>query len=453
MCGASISWTLKVAHVVQSANPSNERRDRVVAFVAGRLDPAESVAAVLTEAEISSSRSILGSLRSRRCSVVVTDRRVFIIGESSWTGGPKRISATADRNQVHVTDWDAASGRLVLSGINGAITLQVRLLDAASLQDEATAVVTALSPALAGAASEPAQQSAPPTGALAAPADRSGAGRIVFGFAYAGIVILLVALIAVPVFFLVSSLTSGGGGRAARSASRPPATRGPSRATTSTTAAPRPPAPAASASPTAPQFGRVVYQNSLATPSQGIDAVTSDQFGSALFANEQYVISESKSSSYFTVTPGDLKPQIGLVSAPTIAVDVTATPTKPSDGAYGVMCRSDNGGDSGYIFAILQTGEADITRVDNSRFRNLAALPAGRSPAIATGTAENRIRGICSGADGQPAHLTLVVNGQQVLEATDDQNPLSAKGTFQLFVEDADQPSAVAFSNLVVQVP
>jgi len=439
--------------VVQSTNPSSERRDRVVAFVAGRLDPAESVVAVLTEAEISSSRSIIGSLRSRRCSVVVTDRRVFIIGESGWTGGPKRISATADRNQVQVTDWNAASGRLVLSGINGAITLQVRLLDAASLQDEATAVVAAISPALAGAASEPAQPLAPPIGAPSAPSHRSAAGRVVFGFVYVGIVILLVAVVAVPVFFLVSSLTSGGAGQAARSGSRPPATQRPSRATTSTTAAPRSGGPAPSASPTAAQFGRVVYQNSLGAPSQGIDVVTSDQYGSALFVNQQYVISESKSSSYFTVTPGDLKPQTGLASAPTIAVDVTATPTTPSDGAYGVMCRSDNGGDSGYIFAILQSGEADITRVDNSRFRNLATLPAGRSPAIAQGSAQNRVRGICSGGDSQPAHLTLVVNGQQVLTATDAQNPLNPRGTFQLFVEDADQSSAVAFSNLLVQVP
>jgi hypothetical protein len=341
----------------------------------------------------------------------------------------------------------------VLSGINGAITLQVRLLDAASLQDEATTLVAAIPPALAGAASEPAQPLVPPIGAPSAPSHRSAAGRVVFGFVYVGIVILLVAVVAVPVFFLVSSLTSGGGGQAARTGSRPPTTQRPSRATTSTTAAPRSGGPAPSASPTAAQFGRVVYQNSLADPSQGIDVVTSDQYGSALFVNQQYVISESKSTSYFTVTPGDLKPQTGLTSAPTIAVDVTATPTTPSDGAYGVMCRSDNGGDSGYIFAILQSGEADITRVDNSRFRNLATLPAGRSPAIAQGSAQNRVRGICSGGDGQPAHLTLVVNGQEVLKATDAQNPLSPRGTFQLFVEDADQSSAVAFSNLLVQVP
>lgn len=426
------------------------RRDRVLAFITEHLKPGESVAAVLSEAEVGHSRTVVEGLRSRRCSVVVTDQRVFIVAESGWTGLPKKIRSEAARDQIQVTEWNPASGRLVLSGLNGATELQVRLLDATSLLDEATAVVGALSPELAAHGATPNQAgSTSVPEVLSQPSDaRIGIG---FGVLYVCCVGLLAAVVIVPLYFLVSYLTGGGGGTSTHAGTRSQQTEGSTRATTTTAPARRPGSPTTAVA-TAPQFGRSVYQAPLSAPTPDIGAA-SDPFGSARFVGQQYVVSETKASSYFTITPGDLHSATGLTSAPTVAIDVTATPTTASDGDYGVMCRASQSGDVGYAFSIFSDGQASISRFDMGDVRRLAQLPPSGSPAIVQGANQNRLRAICSGGEGQPVDLTLVVNGQQVLQATDTQNPLSPGGTFQLFVEDAGQPVSAAFSTLVVQVP
>jgi hypothetical protein len=79
--------------------------------------------------------------------------------------------------------------------------------------------------------------------------------------------------------------------------------------------------------------------------------------------------------------------------------------------------------------------------------------PDAPEPAIARGLASNVIRADCSGGPGEPAVLTLAVNGETVASAEDpDPLPPGGVGLAAAGPTDADPAGfAVAFDDLLVE--
>jgi carbonic anhydrase len=196
-----------------------------------------------------------------------------------------------------------------------------------------------------------------------------------------------------------------------------------------------------------------VYQQPLATPSP--DFAAFHQSGaSGTYANGGYEVTVASGTSEL-VYPASLMKVTGRPSEPTTDVGVIATSTSNPDAFYGVDCRLNSSGSQGYFLEVTGGGLASIGDSSNQ----FAALSAP-SPVILRTGQPNVIRGICSGAAGEPVRLTLIVNGVTVLQTTRAQSPLPPTGTVGI---DVDNPTSanggssgaatVRFLDFAVRVP
>src|SRR5690606_26566051 len=99
-----------------------------------------------------------------------------------------------------------------------------------------------------------------------------------------------------------------------------------------------------------------------------------------------------------------------------VMIDVQATqiiaPDNDNNG-YGVMCRIQDDGKTGYLLRISGDGFASIYLAAEDGFVELAAWTA--TDAINLGNATNHIQVLCEGS-----RLALMVNDELVVEAEDD---------------------------------
>jgi hypothetical protein len=142
---------------------------------------------------------------------------------------------------------------------------------------------------------------------------------------------------------------------------------------------------------------------------------------------------------------------VGPASPTTLTVEASVTKRHGGRGDFGVVCRA-TAGNAGYVFSIDDDGFVAIQRYDGSPtgWRVLARLTA---PSHAVKRRHrNDVVGTCTGAPGQPQHLTLVVNGYRVLDAQDNR-PLDAGPGAGLSVKaDGGAPVSVRFDHFVVRV-
>lgn len=140
----------------------------------------------------------------------------------------------------------------------------------------------------------------------------------------------------------------------------------------------------------------------------------------------------------------------GLDSAPlNIAIEVSARPIVGIAYLhYGILCRSDYSGRSGYEFQISQ-GLAQIVKWVNGQ-------PTPLTPSVPTtppGNGANQLRATCTRAGNQDAvHLAFWVNGKKLDDVTDRTNPI-ASGTVGLTAEKASGATGaveVEYGNFVV---
>ena len=114
-------------------------------------------------------------------------------------------------------------------------------------------------------------------------------------------------------------------------------------------------------------------------------------------------------------------------------------------GSYGVLCRSTGSG-SYYALEIGADGVARIGKVSGGQF-SLLGTSRGAPPGPST-----RVQGRCTGGRaGQPAVLTLSIDGRRALTARDRESPFGS-GATGLIVESFDRGGVrVSFDDFVVK--
>jgi uncharacterized caspase-like protein len=116
---------------------------------------------------------------------------------------------------------------------------------------------------------------------------------------------------------------------------------------------------------------------------------------------------------------------------PKISITVEAQRiTGGQDTWYGIACRADaNNGDLDYVF-LIGDGHAEIGKEDASGYHTLRGVDTSTLDA----DAKNSLDADCTGdEDSGSVYFNLYVNGEKVVEWTDDANPLPT-GTVGLFV-------------------
>ncbi len=128
-----------------------------------------------------------------------------------------------------------------------------------------------------------------------------------------------------------------------------------------------------------------------------------------------------------------------------VTVGVLAADRGTALGSYGVICRSTGGG-SYYALELGADGVARIGKVSSGRF-GLLGTTRGAPPGPST-----RIQGRCTGGrSGQPAVLTLSVDGKRKLSARDSESPFGS-GAAGLIVESFERGGVrVVFDDFVVK--
>jgi hypothetical protein len=112
---------------------------------------------------------------------------------------------------------------------------------------------------------------------------------------------------------------------------------------------------------------------------------------------------------------------------------------------YGITCRADaNTGTPAYVF-LIGDGYVSIGKDEASGFHSLKGIQASTIDA----DAKNHLDADCNG-DEESVYLNLYVNGEPIIEWTDDANPLPI-GTVGLFVAtDTDTAVEAEFDNFSV---
>ncbi len=134
---------------------------------------------------------------------------------------------------------------------------------------------------------------------------------------------------------------------------------------------------------------------------------------------------------------------VGVFTDVDIAVDALQT-AGPFKDLFGVICRYQDA-DNFYRLVIGADGYAGITKRSGGVVTVISGPVLTVSNAVNLGFAANHIEAICKGFQ-----LTLLVNGELVAQATDDQ---FASGEVGLFVSSKDVGAEIHFDNFVVKNP
>ncbi|MBA8950999.1 hypothetical protein HNR61_002630 [Actinomadura namibiensis] len=133
--------------------------------------------------------------------------------------------------------------------------------------------------------------------------------------------------------------------------------------------------------------------------------------------------------------PGSEVPQNALVS-----VTVTSAAGSP-DSQYGLACRSNNDGKDQYAFVVRKDGKGATLTKYSARTGSKDLLTVDEVPGHKA-KGPNRLQVACADPDGKgkEVRLRLWVNGEQVLDHADEQQPL-ANGWAGLTVRRGGNPS------------
>lgn len=197
-----------------------------------------------------------------------------------------------------------------------------------------------------------------------------------------------------------------------------------------------------SALPSGDTDKNILFKDDFSNTSSGWDSFNQED-GITDYKDGAYRIYVNKTDFDYWANPGltDLPGDVR------VEVDVTKT-AGPDANDIGMICRSKDS-DTGYnfyYFVISSDGFANIAKIENSEHSLLAELTDAAHPAIKTGNVANRLRADCIGNT-----LTLYVNDQQVLTATDT---TFTSGDVGLIAGTFDEVGTdVLFDNFIVIAP
>jgi hypothetical protein len=152
--------------------------------------------------------------------------------------------------------------------------------------------------------------------------------------------------------------------------------------------------------------GLVLFQDDFSNPGSGWNTYQ-DSNGSTDYSNGSFRIKVT-ATDYLLWT----NPKQSLQNDISINVDATKA-GGPDDNAFGIICRHQDN-DNFYYFVITSEGYAGISMFKNGEKIWLTGDSLIPSDAIHQGAATNSIRADCAGST-----LTLYVNNQQIVSATD----------------------------------
>lgn len=183
---------------------------------------------------------------------------------------------------------------------------------------------------------------------------------------------------------------------------------------------------------------KVLFEDDFSDTSSGWDRVETDT-GTTDYSDGSYRILVSQTQFDAWANPaqsfdGD------------VIVEVDATKNGgPDDNDFGVICHYQNV-DNFYYFHITSDGYALIGKVTGGQQARISGDDYEATGAVRQGAASNHIRGECVGDS-----LTLIVNGEEVLSATDTDH---TGGDVGLMAGTFDTAGAdILFDNFVVSEP
>jgi hypothetical protein len=200
--------------------------------------------------------------------------------------------------------------------------------------------------------------------------------------------------------------------------------------------------------PTEPQTTEsVIFQDDFSSQANGWDDAGSTRVGGHYYNNDSYRIYATLGVDDGVAGGRPTSASIIYPSAPaklSIKVDAQRLAGQ-QDTWYGITCRADaNTGTPAYVF-LIGDGYVSIGKDEASGFHSLKGIQASTIDA----DAKNHLDADCNG-DEESVYLNLYVNGEPIIEWTDDANPLPI-GTVGLFVAtDTDTAVEAEFDNFSV---
>jgi len=183
---------------------------------------------------------------------------------------------------------------------------------------------------------------------------------------------------------------------------------------------------------------KVLFQDDFSDTSSGWDQVDTDT-GTTDYADGSYRILVNQTQYDAWANPGQSFDG-------DVIVEVDATKNGgPDQNDFGVICHYQDV-DNYYYFQITSDGNALIGKVTGGEQSMISGSDYEAASAVRQGAATNHIRGECVGNS-----LTLFVNGEQVLSATDADH---TGGDVGLMAGTFDTAGAdILFDNFVVSAP
>ncbi|PZR73705.1 MAG: hypothetical protein DLM73_10125 [Chthoniobacterales bacterium] len=186
--------------------------------------------------------------------------------------------------------------------------------------------------------------------------------------------------------------------------------------------------------------GTVFFQDDFSKPANGWNVSKTD-YGEFAYLEGAYRILLNKADfNTYSILP---KQKFDNFS---VEVDARLA-AGPGNGVFGILCRAEANeqtASKAYVFAIRGDGLYAILKRTSPTFWDAIAY-GKESKAIKPGNAVNRLRADCSGST-----LTFYVNGEKLLEKTDDAFEVGSVG-FAVTTQPKSQPMDVRFDNLVVR--
>jgi hypothetical protein len=191
------------------------------------------------------------------------------------------------------------------------------------------------------------------------------------------------------------------------------------------------------------------FRDDFATTSNGWDQVD-DPKHRLRYSDGTYQMLTRQRGDYYSF-PRSRYEELGALQDVLVEVDAQKRSGTTEGNGYGVVCSYQGAGDL-YWFNITSDGYYGINK--KLRGRMVRLQPPARTDAIRS-TAFNHIQATCTRVgDGGAVKLVLKVNGRQIAEATDDEEPLPAGGGVGLFAHNkGDGPVDFVFDNFAVRRP
>lgn len=191
------------------------------------------------------------------------------------------------------------------------------------------------------------------------------------------------------------------------------------------------------------------FRDDFAARSYGWDEID-DAKHRLRYSDGAYQMLAKRRGDYYSF-PRSRYEQLGALQDVLVEVDARKRSGTTEGNGYGVVCSHHGAGDL-YWFNITNDGYYGINkklRGETFRLQSPARTDAIRS------TGFNHIQATCTrDGDREAVKLVLKVNGRQIAEATDDEEPLPAGGGVGLFAHNTgDGPVEFVFDNFAVRRP